>query len=165
LLADNGCVEIAFGTESGSQKILDNIRKRTTVQQNYDSILAAKEVGIRVKSFILLGLPGEDWDTLAATEQLLKDTRPDDIQFAIYYPYKGTQARAAMDAGADIDLFMEQEGSGAYGKKGGKTEANCRTKALSSNDLLEFRDYLVREYKPKSHGHFFDTHLAEEQKE
>ena len=170
LLADNGCYEIAFGHETGSQLILDNIEKRTTVEQNYQSVEYAKKHGIIVKSFILLGLPGENWETLSQTEKFIATAGIDDAQIAIYYPYSGTQIRSAMDRGDDIDMQFMGEGLGAYGQKGGKTESVVRTKALSSQDLLDFRDYLVRRYKPQSHDgkktgdQFFDTHLARNKK-
>jgi len=159
LLSDTGCVEIAFGHETGSQKILDNIDKRTSIEQNYKSIEYAKKHGLHVKSFILLGLPGEDWNTLGQTENFIAYGGMDDFQCAVYYPYKGTQIR---DNLGGQDLYFEGEGLGAYGQKGGKTESVVRTNELTSKDLLDFRDYLVERYKPKSHGHFFDTHLKSE---
>ena len=161
VLADTGCVEIAFGAESGSQKILDNIQKRTTVRANYETVQYAKNHGIKVKAFILLGLPGENQQTLRETEKFIAESGIDDFQAAIYYPYKGTQIRDAIDRGdSKNDLYITKEGVGAYGQKGGKTESTVRTGRLSSQDLLTFRDYLVEKYKPKSHGKFFDTHLA-----
>ena len=167
LLGDTGCVEIAFGHETGSQKILDGINKRTTIEQNYKSVEFAKKHGINVKSFMLLGLPGEDWETLRDTERFIATAGMDDFQCAIYYPYKGTQLRDAIDRGqADFDLMFQGEGLGAYGQKGGNTESVVRTSKLSSEDLLRFRDYLVDRYKPKSHKEhwkdedkFRDTHL------
>ena len=161
LLAATGCYEIAFGAESGSQKILDNIKKRTTVQQNYLTVQYAKQNGIIVKAFILLGLPGEDWQSLRETERFIADSGIDDFQCAIYYPYKGTQIRDAIDRGDNSnDLIFQGEGLGAYGQKGGNTEAVVRTGALTRDELMEFRNYLVGKYKPESHGKFFDTHLA-----
>ena len=153
MLGETGCAEIAFGAESGSQKILDNIRKRCTVQQNYDFVSWAHKYGIPVKLFILLGLPGEDRSTLQDTEKFIKDSKAADVQVAIYYPYKGTQIRDAIDANENLtDLIFEGEGLGAYGQKGGKTEAVVRTAALSSQELHDFRDYIVREYRPPAHA-------------
>ena len=86
LLAINGCVEIAFGFESGSQRILDNVQKRTTVVQNYLSVEYAKKWGIKVKAFLMLGLPGENYNSIAETEQFIKSSGIDDFQLAIYYP-------------------------------------------------------------------------------
>lgn len=160
MLADTGCVEIAFGHESGSQDILNAVDKRTTVQQNYDSVRYAKDKGIKVKSFLMIGLPGENESTIAATEAFIRDAQPDDFQLVVYSPYKGTSIRDRLDAGAtDIDLQFEGEKSMVYGQRGGKTEACVRTPAFSSKELLRIRDELVAKYKPKSHDHFFDTHL------
>lgn len=150
-LADTGCYEIMFGAESGSQKILDNVKKHTTVQQNYDFVKMCKAEGIMVKAFLMLGLPGEDVRSVIETENFIRDSGIDDFQLAIYYPYKGTLIRSALDRGEDIDLIIENEGLGAYGQKGGSTEATVRTKALSSSDLLYMRNTLVDKYRPMSH--------------
>ncbi|MEK6878487.1 MAG: radical SAM protein [Nanoarchaeota archaeon] len=164
LLADHGCYEIAFGFESGSQKILDNVQKRTTVEQNYQSAEYARRNGIKVKGFMMLGLPGENKETIAETERFIRDSGMDDFQLAIYYPYRGTQIRDNLDKGKD-DLYFEGEGLGAYGQKGGSTESVVRTSNLNSGELLKIRDRLVKKYKPDAHktmwaeDQFFDTHL------
>lgn len=170
MLGGTGCHEIAFGAESGHQKILDNIMKRTTVEMNYDFVKKCKEEDIIVKAFLMLGLPGEDLETIAATEDFIRDSGIDDFQMAVYYPYKGTKIRDALDRGdATLDIAFMGEGLGAYGQKGGTTEAVIRTKALSRDDLLYHRDRLVNKYHPESHEGmwiddkpkptFFDTHL------
>lgn len=170
VLADSGCYEIAFGAESGSQVILDNIQKRTTVEMNYKFVELCRKYGIICKAFLMLGLPGETHETIEATEKFIKDTKPDDFQLSIYYPYKGTKLRDAIESGeANFDLKFEGEGLGAYGQKGGSTESVVRTAALSSEDLLRERDRLVKTYRPVSHvnkweeqattDHFFDTNL------
>lgn len=160
LLSENGCYEIAFGAETGSQDILDNIDKRTTVKQNYQTVEYAKRHGIRVKAFILLGLPGENLKTLNETEEFIKNSGIDDFQCAIYMPYKGTEIRRQMDNNEEIDLEMTvMREFGAYGVKGGNTVSEVRTKDLSSDDLKEFRDYLVKKYKPQAHDKFFETKI------
>lgn len=167
MLSSTGCVEIAFGAESGSQKILDNIRKRTTVEQNYRFVELCNQYGIRCKAFLMLGLPGENAETIAATENFIKNSGIQDFQLSIYYPYKGTQIRDAIERGEQgFDLRFNGEGLGAYGQKGGSTEAVVRTEALSTEDLLRERDRLVQTYRPQSHKEkwtdkFFDTHLGD----
>lgn len=166
LLRVSGCVEIAFGAESGSQKILDNVLKETSVQQNYEFVRMCKDAGITVKAFLMLGLPGEDYGTIEETERFIATSGIDDFQLSIYYPYKGTQIRDAVDRGENLDFVFMGEGLGAYGQKGGLTEVVTRTSVLDSDDLLRERDRLVRTYRPRSHttnmkDNFFDTHLAE----
>jgi len=171
VLSDGGCYEIAFGAETGSQKILDNIRKRTTVEKNYQTIDYANKYGLIVKAFILLGLPGETHETLRETEQMVKylmSTPKNDFGAYIFYPYKGTQLRDSIDRGEDPGLSMlVEEGLGAYGQSGGNTESGViRTTDLTDKELISFRDYLVNTYRPESGkekwSKFHDTHLKTE---
>lgn len=150
-----GCCELSFGAESGSQKILDNVCKGTTVGQNYDFIKIAKNHNIRVKAYLMLGLPGEDYRTVSETEEFIRKAIEeyglDDFQLAIYYPYKGTAIRKAMDEGKDIDLQFLGEGLGAHTHRQGASEARVRTKTLSAEDLLRGRIRIIKKYEPKAH--------------
>jgi hypothetical protein len=173
LLASTGCHEVAFGAESGSQIILDNVRKRCTVEQNYRTVEYAKRHGLVIKAFLLLGLPGETWRTLLDTEKFIRNSGLDDFQCVVYMPFRGTQIRRSIDAGEPVDLAIAPKGedgdvTGAYGVKGGNSAYEVRTAALSADDLKQFRDYLVNTYRPRSHrakwraeDKFFDiAHLA-----
>ena len=171
LLASTGCREIAFGAESGSQKILDTIEKRTTVAMNYRFVELCKKYGIPCKAFLMLGLPGETHETIAETEKFIRDSGLYDFQLSVFYPFKGTRIRGQMYAGGVGDgLMFEGEGLGAYGQRGGSTESVVRTPGLSSRELLAERDRLVRTYRPASHANkwgtqqidqdFFDTQFG-----
>jgi len=156
LLSDTGCYEIAFGAESGSQQILDNVQKRCSVQQNYQTVEYAKKYGIIVKAFILIGLPGENWNTLYETEDFIKNSGCDDFQCAVYMPFKGTQIRTSIDNGHTIDLKIVPKGpdgeiTGAYGIKESNSSYEVATRELSGEDLHAFREHLIMKYKPKSH--------------
>ena len=154
-LKDAGCYELSFGIESGSQKILDNVGKKTSVQQNYDFIKIVKSHDIRIKAYFMLGLPGEDYNTISVTEEFIQNAIGryglDDFQLSIYYPYKGTKIRKLMDQGDDIDLQFLGEGLGAHTHGNGASEARIRTHALSAEDLLRERTRIIKNYKPKSH--------------
>jgi len=163
-LAKAGCVEVAFGAESGSQQILDRIEKKTTVAQNYACVQHCKNHGITVKAFLMIGLPGETRQTVADTERFICNSGIDDAQIAIYYPYKGTELRREMDEGLNSDLAFTGEGLGAYGQKNCGTDSVVRTPELSAEDLVQIREELIRTYRFHSHvgprDHFFDAHMA-----
>jgi radical SAM superfamily enzyme YgiQ (UPF0313 family) len=163
LLSSTGCHEIAFGVESGSQVILNNINKRTTVEQNYKFVELCKKYHIKCKAFLMIGLPGETYETIALTEKFIKEAELDDFQLSIYYPYKGTFIRDTIDArGKGAGIFFEGEGLGAYGTGGGNTESVVSTDELTSEQLLQERDRLVNTYRPTSHKQkwsFFDEHI------
>jgi radical SAM superfamily enzyme YgiQ (UPF0313 family) len=146
MLAETGCAEIAFGAESGSQKILDNINKNCTVEENQRFVKLAHQFGIKLKLYIMLGLPGETIETMKQTERFIADSQPADVQLAIYYPYRGTPIREAIERKEPIDLKIKGEGLGAYGQKGGESECIVSTSELTANQIKEFRDKLVKKY-------------------
>ena len=47
-MKDAGCVDVGLGIESGSQRILDAMNKRSTVEMNLSAIKAVKEAGLEI---------------------------------------------------------------------------------------------------------------------
>jgi len=82
-----GCIQIDYGIESGSQRVLNLMNKRVTVEQNKNAIHLAKECGLKVKTFLMMGFPGETKDDRQATLDFLKETKPDDFTLSYYSPY------------------------------------------------------------------------------
>lgn len=152
-LAERGLVEIAYGPESGSQRILDIINKKTTVQQNYDFVRHFEGTGVDVKCFLMIGLPSEDKQSIHETEMFIQNTNISDFQLSLFYPYKGTPIRENIDK---YDLQIISEGTGAYGVKGGASESTIRTSSLSAEELQFERDRIVKKYKPKSHKNMWE---------
>lgn len=73
---DNGCVSVYYGIESGSQKMLDVMEKKTTVQTNINALKWTGEVGINTIIQLVLGLPGENQKTIDETIDFLKIVSP-----------------------------------------------------------------------------------------
>ncbi len=63
-MKESGCKEIIYGIESYSQKILNNLQKGTTVKQNLHAMKLTKKAGIQTKTGIIVGNPGETWETI-----------------------------------------------------------------------------------------------------
>lgn len=81
---------ILSGFESGSPRILHNIRKRATREDNSRCITIAHKHGLKVKALMSLGHPGESEETIAATKKWLLAAQPDDLDIATITPYPGT---------------------------------------------------------------------------
>lgn len=86
-----GCSEVWMGAESGSQRILDAMEKGTRVEQIIQATENLRQNGIRVGWFIQCGYPGETWDDLEATVQMLRIAKPDDAGVSVTYPLPGTK--------------------------------------------------------------------------
>ncbi len=84
-----GCREIEFGTESGSQKILDRIHKNVTVEQNKQAIKNAQRAGLLAKSFLMIGNPGETRETVEETKQFVIEADPDQFTLFTFIPLPG----------------------------------------------------------------------------
>jgi anaerobic magnesium-protoporphyrin IX monomethyl ester cyclase len=91
LLQEAGCIRIAFGAESGSQKVLDAMNKGTRVEQIRRAAELCHRAGIEIYYYIMLGYPGEEWDDVRKTVELLKETRPDQFSSTIAYPLPSTE--------------------------------------------------------------------------
>ena len=85
------CQLVSFGVESGSQKILNAMKKGTTVQQNEKAIKWAKEMGLSVAISLILGYPGETKESLKQTFNFIKKTEPDDVYMFLATPYPKTE--------------------------------------------------------------------------
>ena len=91
LLKEAGCIRIAFGAESGSQKVLDAMNKGTRVEQIRQASDLCRRFGIETYFYIMLGYPGEEWADIQKTVELLKDTRPTTFSSTLAYPLPSTE--------------------------------------------------------------------------
>ena len=89
-LASLGCFRVWIGSESGSQRILDAMRRKVAVEQVRDACARLRRRGIEVGMFIMLGYDGEEMSDLRATVDHLKRTSPDVFLTTVSYPIKGT---------------------------------------------------------------------------
>jgi anaerobic magnesium-protoporphyrin IX monomethyl ester cyclase len=64
---DAGCVNIDFGMESGSQKMLDSMEKNTSVEQNRNAVIETTKTGIKTAIQLVIGMPGESPQTINET--------------------------------------------------------------------------------------------------
>ncbi len=91
------CELVSFGAESGCQKILDAVNKKTTIQQNEAAVKLAREVGLSVAMSVVIGYPGETPDTLKQTFAFIKRAKPDYVYLCLATPYPGTALRSTVE--------------------------------------------------------------------
>jgi anaerobic magnesium-protoporphyrin IX monomethyl ester cyclase len=87
----SGCAEVWMGVESGAQKILDAMEKGIRLDQVPKARENLRKEGIRAGYFLQFGYPGETWEDILSTVELVRDTRPDDIGVSVAYPLPGTK--------------------------------------------------------------------------
>ncbi len=92
LVKSVGCKQVTFGWESASQRILDILNKRTTVDMNYKSITLCDEAGINSAGTVMVGNPTETEEDLAITRRFINDSPiAGGVGVCLTTPYPGTK--------------------------------------------------------------------------
>jgi len=86
-----GCKQITFGFESGSQRILDVLNKKTTIEQNKTAIELCNTAGIIPQGTVIIGNPTETLDDIKETKNFILDNKIESVGVCIATPYPGTQ--------------------------------------------------------------------------
>jgi radical SAM superfamily enzyme YgiQ (UPF0313 family)/ubiquinone/menaquinone biosynthesis C-methylase UbiE len=157
-MKEAGCVNISFGIETASQRLLDLIQKNEKVEDNIKAVQLASEVGIKTRGAFILGLPTETREESMETIRLAKRLPLDEVKFSLATPYPGTELyNIAKQRGYSLegkwDFLNTTVGLGGYEPvycPAGRTPAEL--KALQRRAHLEF--YL----RPHIIVNLFDPH-------
>jgi len=85
-----GCVRVFFGIESGTDEVLGLMQKQITVEQARKAVYNAKEAGLQVGAFFIIGYPGERDETILDTVRFASGLPLDYLSFTLPYPIPGT---------------------------------------------------------------------------
>ncbi|MCB0241148.1 MAG: radical SAM protein, partial [Anaerolineae bacterium] len=107
-LAEMGCYRLWIGAESGSQRILDAMKRKADIADVQAKTKLLQARGIQVGMFIMLGYDGEDVSDIEATVDHLKKSNPDVFLTTVAYPIKGTKYHEAVDDRVYSGLHWEQ---------------------------------------------------------
>jgi anaerobic magnesium-protoporphyrin IX monomethyl ester cyclase len=90
-MAKAHCRTVMFGVESGSQKILDRLKKEQTLDEVWTAVTNAKKAGIEiVHGFFTVGNPDETIDDMRATFDFAAKLPLDTFGFNRLCVYRGT---------------------------------------------------------------------------
>jgi uncharacterized radical SAM superfamily protein len=90
LMKKAGCHTLNIGVESGDQKILNNVRKNTTIELIKSKTKDVKNAGLEWQAYFMLGLPGETKESMKKTLDFALELNPDLVTFNIATPHPGT---------------------------------------------------------------------------
>lgn len=93
-----GCLQIGFGVESGSDRIMKLINKGQSLDKIANAFDMARRAGIRTVGYFLIGShPEETEDDIVKTIKFIKYIKPDLITCTLAVPYPGTQLRSILE--------------------------------------------------------------------
>ena len=91
LIKRAGCWQIAYGIESADQTILDNLKKRTTIEKVAEMIRKTNEAGIHSRGYFMIGCPGESLATIEKTTRFLTQSGLRDFHVTFCTPMPGAE--------------------------------------------------------------------------
>ena len=138
-LALAGCKELWFGVESGSPKILEDMKKGSNIDVIKELFRVAREYGIKRRAYFLLGMPNESREDIKMTEDLCDEIDPDVVGFTLLAPYPVNEFfdyKTMKDWDwSMIDHYVHNDWA--------------RTNTLSNEELKEIQKRLVKKYSGK----------------
>lgn len=90
LMRKSGCYALNFGVESGSQRILDMIKKRITLDQIMEQLTMSHEEGFDIGGFFIVGFPTETKDEIEETINFACSLPLDRVGVSYFQPFPGT---------------------------------------------------------------------------
>jgi radical SAM superfamily enzyme YgiQ (UPF0313 family) len=158
---------LLVGFESGSPRILQNINKKSTRDDNDRCLENAAAAGLKVKALMSVGHPGESPETAAETHRWLLSARPEDFDVSIITTYPGTpyydEARPhdRLDGVWTYTYAKTGDRLHAYevdytqvaeyykGNPDGGYRAYVFTDTMSADDLVSARDAIERDVRAR----------------
>ena len=156
---------LLIGFESGSPRILSNIQKIATKENNTRCMEIAKKYNLKVKALMSVGHPGESRDTIKETKEWLLEVKPDDFDITVINTYPGTpyydhaikneegvweyKAPKTNDILYQVDLDYTKDLSYYKGDPNGGYTSFVYTEYLSREELVIERDALEAEVRAK----------------
>lgn len=137
-LKKTGMVAITFGIESGSQKMLDNMHKHTTVELNLKALKLCQKLGLQTTVALVIGLPKENVATVWET-----------AKFLLRCPHYATNKEYEFDDMNDLRIFTPIAFPRTLLYKQGlkmRVITDEHTYLCSLNDNLVMRSYNFTDY-------------------
>jgi len=85
-----GCTSIKVGIEAGSERMLQLIGKKITLDECREAACLFRKVGIHWTGYFMMGLPSETKEDIYQTLDFMKELNPDYASLSVYEPFPGT---------------------------------------------------------------------------
>ncbi len=153
------------GFEAASPRILSNMRKSATLDENTRALEIARRNGLRVKALMSIGHPGESDESVRSVRDWLLQVQPDDFDCTVITTYPGTPyydeavphasqdgvwTYTCRDSGDRLHAFDVDFTEVAEYYKGDPDDgyrAYVFTDNLSPEDLIRLRDWVERDVR------------------
>lgn len=142
LMRSAGCRLMAVGFESGSQNVLNGMRKGITLDQTQQFVQDARKAGILIHGCFMIGNPGDTRESVRESFALAKRLNCDTVQFYPLIVYPGTAAFKW----AKENNYLVTELYNEWLDKDGKYSCVVSMPDLSSRQVMDICEDFTRGY-------------------
>lgn len=139
----SGCQKVAFGVESGSERILAKNKKQITIDQVSAAVGWARDAGIKhiEGNFIIGSDPSETEQDIALTRSLILSLPWSFVSVSVIVPYPGTEVYAKMKEQGMIHADARWEDFVMFGRL-----PKWHTEHFSPETLVHIQRSLTRDF-------------------
>ena len=174
LMYQAGFRHVLIGFESGHPRILENIKKRATIDDNTRAVELCQKAGLSVKALMSIGHAGESAETIQATHDWLLKVRPEQFDVTVITCYPSTpyyDMAVPHPTGKDIFVYTATNGDKLYSEnvdfleepqyykgEAGQYKSFVFTDYLSREELVTMRDWLEKDVREKLGLSYYTSH-------
>jgi len=137
----SGCRNVSYAPESGSERTLEAIKKKVSIDHITESMRVAVRIGLNVKANILIGFPNEDADNLRETLRFvfaMARIGVHDVSVWTFSPYPGSELFADLRAAGRLPQ-LDDDYYASLLSYSDVSSAVSHTAALDSSSLQRYR--------------------------
>lgn len=135
-----GCSQILFGIESGSDRVLQLIDKKLTVEQIKKQTALVDEAGIAWLGFFLIGYPGERQEDIVKTVAFMKELNASWSEINIFNPLPGTKIWDELEAQGVVSSRMD------FSRNSQVSTENCFVEDMRVEEFRELALSAAKEF-------------------
>ncbi|KKN79312.1 hypothetical protein LCGC14_0340940 [marine sediment metagenome] len=140
VMSESGCTGIAYGIESGSQEILDSIKKNITLEQIRNITSLTKKYGIHVSGYMMIGILGDSRRTIEQTMEFARELNLDFYGFGITTPILGTPM---YEEAKEKSMVFNSELKDWSAHASINMTTDCTNKDLENYNEASFREFTL----------------------
>ncbi len=117
-----GCKRVGLGIESADETVLKSMGKGSTLERAWRATRAAREVGMPLEAYFIIGHPGETVESARRTIDFAAGINPEIPIFGIMVPYPGTSVARRAERGEGGYRIISSEWNDYNKQIGGAVE-------------------------------------------